>query len=384
VASEDVHQELPSSWRDPDGPWSETNPRPDWLENFDEIEERRQKRIEAFYGPRKEASPKPKRPIPEGWRLSTPESRKADGTHKFKPKFVNPELVRPGREFPEIFVTAYGDAMIVNKESDVIGYWKDADRDRLIQTCIGFVESHTWPDTGHEPNSAVFPAVEGEGAPKHPDECQRCGLGRIKPFKDQTERCRGKHGGDIAPAGRLRVTFKEHADWHKDDDKQKTLLKAAMDERNAAPFVLAHQPTEEACDALSPIAEANPAVLLPTYAPSVGMLVKLTNREKQIHELPAPTAEELLQHKRRFTSNESPKAKTELEVVLVQNAYKVKAARRAGSKRVLPARRRRSSQELVSQVLEMHSRNVLPAAIADALNVSDRRVRSIVAASTQK
>ena len=43
--------------------------------------------------------------------------------------------------------------------------------------------------------------------------------------------------------------------------------------------------------------------------------------------------------------------------------------------------RRRSTPNLKGQVLELHSRGVVPAAIADTLNVADRRVREIIRAA---
>ncbi len=40
--------------------------------------------------------------------------------------------------------------------------------------------------------------------------------------------------------------------------------------------------------------------------------------------------------------------------------------------------RRRSTPNLKGQVLELHSRGAMPAAIADTLNIADRRVKEII------
>lgn len=41
-------------------------------------------------------------------------------------------------------------------------------------------------------------------------------------------------------------------------------------------------------------------------------------------------------------------------------------------------RHRRSSAALRAEILELHERGLIPAAIADALNVSDRRVKALL------
>ncbi|HEY2373270.1 MAG TPA: hypothetical protein VGH82_12150 [Gaiellaceae bacterium] len=46
-----------------------------------------------------------------------------------------------------------------------------------------------------------------------------------------------------------------------------------------------------------------------------------------------------------------------------------------------PKRQRRSGPTVKTQILELHSRRVVPSAIADTLNVSDRRVQTILAAA---
>jgi hypothetical protein len=43
-----------------------------------------------------------------------------------------------------------------------------------------------------------------------------------------------------------------------------------------------------------------------------------------------------------------------------------------------PKRRRRTTPTLRSQVLELRARGLVPEAIADALNISDRRCRSLL------
>jgi hypothetical protein len=153
----------------------------------------------------------------------------------------------------------------------------------------------------HIPNSAVLPAATGEGAPKHPGECPRCGLGRSKPFKDQTERCRGKKGGgDISPAGRLQVTFKEHADWHLHDDKRKARLEAAKETQNLLPHVHEHSDDEAVCDALSLRAELNPALHVPVSDASGTTGLRSGSSETlsslSPEELPLTAAAELIAH----------------------------------------------------------------------------------------
>jgi hypothetical protein len=81
----------------------------------------------------------------------------------------------------------------------------------------------------------------------------------------------------------------------------------------------------------------------------------------------APSAERLLRHAERFGPELVKETAAELGVSL-----RVKAGPR-------PKRRRRTSAELLAQVAELRSRGLLPAAIADALNVSDRRVRDVLA-----
>lgn len=54
------------------------------------------------------------------------------------------------------------------------------------------------------------------------------------------------------------------------------------------------------------------------------------------------------------------------------------ALSRAGKNGAAPKRQRRSSKELREQVLGLHDRGLVPAAIADTLNISERRVRAIL------
>jgi hypothetical protein len=54
---------------------------------------------------------------------------------------------------------------------------------------------------------------------------------------------------------------------------------------------------------------------------------------------------------------------------------------RARNTAAKPKRQRRTGPSLKSQVLELRGRGIMPTAIADALNISDRRVREILRAA---
>jgi hypothetical protein len=82
-----------------------------------------------------------------------------------------------------------------------------------------------------------------------------------------------------------------------------------------------------------------------------------------------PTRDELLRHAERFGTE---------AVADVAQEYGVDMRLKKDAK---PKLRRRTNDELRGQVLELASRGVLKTAIADALNVSDRRIDAILKAS---
>jgi hypothetical protein len=88
---------------------------------------------------------------------------------------------------------------------------------------------------------------------------------------------------------------------------------------------------------------------------------------KDVLGLPAPDREALYVHAEKF----GPEGVNETAQVYGVNMKVKKAAPK-------PKRRRRTTAELRHQVLELHRRKIVPAAIADTLNVSDRRVAQIL------
>ena len=84
----------------------------------------------------------------------------------------------------------------------------------------------------------------------------------------------------------------------------------------------------------------------------------------------APTAEELHKHVARFGSDGVPEIRDAYQVTL-RNAVPPSKAKRA----------RRTTETLKAKVLNLNERGVVPAAIADTLNISDRRVNEILRAA---
>ncbi|HEY2371391.1 MAG TPA: hypothetical protein VGH82_02475 [Gaiellaceae bacterium] len=82
--------------------------------------------------------------------------------------------------------------------------------------------------------------------------------------------------------------------------------------------------------------------------------------------LAPPTAAQLFKHAEKF----GPECVNETAA-----QYGVKLERLAVEK---PKRQRRSGPTVKAQVLELHGRGALPAAIADTLNLSDRRVKELL------
>lgn len=82
----------------------------------------------------------------------------------------------------------------------------------------------------------------------------------------------------------------------------------------------------------------------------------------------APSAEQLRRHAARFGAE---------GINETGAAYGIDLGRKIRDE-TKPSRQRRSSAQLRAEVIELHSRGVLPEAIADTLNVSDRRVKALL------
>ena len=86
----------------------------------------------------------------------------------------------------------------------------------------------------------------------------------------------------------------------------------------------------------------------------------------------APSPEALHRHAQRF----GPAMVKETVAVFGVDLRNVVAAPKTTGKRT-----RRTTETLKAKVLNLHERGVIPAAIADQLNVSDRRVKEILRAA---
>jgi hypothetical protein len=86
----------------------------------------------------------------------------------------------------------------------------------------------------------------------------------------------------------------------------------------------------------------------------------------------APSEDEFRTHRRRYGGE---------GIAEVAGCYEMKPAFKEAKRleRSEAKRNRRSSAELKAEVLELHGRGLVPAAIADVLNISDRRVKAQVA-----
>lgn len=82
-----------------------------------------------------------------------------------------------------------------------------------------------------------------------------------------------------------------------------------------------------------------------------------------------PTAEQLRKHAERF----GPEGVAEIAA-----AYGIDMSAKSIAPK--PKRRRRTTPGIKAQVAELHARGMIPAAIADTLNLADRRVKELLAA----
>jgi hypothetical protein len=111
----------------------------------------------------------------------------------------------------------------------------------------------------------------------------------------------------------------------------------------------------------------NAMKLEPTKPPAVG-----SANARYWQQFVAPTSEALHRHATRF-GLEFVKATAEAFGIYLRN---VAAVPKSTEKKT-----RRTTETLRAKVLNLHERGVVPAAIADTLNVSDRRVAQILRAA---
>lgn len=86
----------------------------------------------------------------------------------------------------------------------------------------------------------------------------------------------------------------------------------------------------------------------------------------------APTAEELHKHVARFGPD---------GVAEIKDAYELTLLNVSAAPASKAPRARRTTESMKTKVLNLHERGVVPAAIADTLNISDRRVQDILRAA---
>jgi hypothetical protein len=91
--------------------------------------------------------------------------------------------------------------------------------------------------------------------------------------------------------------------------------------------------------------------------------------ERDAVSLRPPTRDQLLRHAEKFGTEGVADVAREYEIDM-----------RRLKKEAKPKLRRRTNDELRGQVLELASRGVVKTAIADALNISDRRIDAILKA----
>ena len=105
--------------------------------------------------------------------------------------------------------------------------------------------------------------------------------------------------------------------------------------------------------------------------------LKMSAKNDELHywrsQFPdAPSAEGLHKHAQRF----SPDGVSE-----IRDAYQVTLLNMSPAPTSKAPRTRRTTESMKTKVLNLHERGVVPAAIADTLNISDRRVSAILRAA---
>lgn len=164
------------------------------------------------------------------------------------------------------------------------------------------------------------------------------------------------------------------------DPEREAVLDEAMERRNALPSVLPHADTEEECDRLSAEAETNVAIHLPTFAPSqsTGLTIEPTFPEAKVWSIetfPAPTSDELRRHIARYG-----REGTAGLLAVTEDATSLARKSEEANLKEIARKRSRRRTGLKEQVAALLQRNpdLMPAAIADALNISDRRAKEIL------
>jgi hypothetical protein len=175
------------------------------------------------------------------------------------------------------------------------------------------------------------------------------------------------------------VSFEAHLAHHEREEARQEELEARAARINALPGVLDHLPEDE-CAQLDGQAESDVSVRLPVWAasrttgtkPPLGLKgVEMVD----VYELPVPTDEELATHARKFggegvytLSREEPtdgRARRSVERDLRERGRK-RSRRRVGVKEEL-------------RDLMWRKPQLLPSVAADVLNISDRRVKTLLA-----
>ena len=85
-----------------------------------------------------------------------------------------------------------------------------------------------------------------------------------------------------------------------------------------------------------------------------------------------PSAEGLHKHAERFSPDGVPE---------IRDAYQVTLLNVSAAPTSKAPKTRRTTESMKTKVLNLHERGVVPAAIADTLNISDRRVSEILRAA---
>jgi hypothetical protein len=188
-------------------------------------------------------------------------------------------------------------------------------------------------------------------------------------------------GGErtYATFGKPTITLKAHRAYHKKEQARREELEARAARINALPGVIDHLPEDE-CEQLDESAEKDVSVRLPVWAPSRTTGVKpplgLKGVEMlDVYELPVPTDEELATHARKFGGE---------GVYTISREEPTDGRARRSAERDLRERGRKRSRRRVGvkeELRDLMERKpmLLPSVAADVLNISDRRVKVLLA-----
>lgn len=169
-------------------------------------------------------------------------------------------------------------------------------------------------------------------------------------------------------------------------------LDQAMATQNALPNVLPHQRTQRKCDEISKLGEQNASIRLPVWAPSRTTGV-LPEGAMSLDDLPFPSDEELRRHELKFMPSgpsgpplRAAQAHHRAAVEQVRKARvlteQMTGQKRKGRAAIRPqttrSARRRTTPELVEEILKRHDKGMRPYPISVQLNVSEARVKKII------